>query len=86
MRVCALTRFLMRRLSPFIPFNVANYMFGLTAVELWPYLGFTLLGMLPYTFIFVYMGAATRATMMAIQGGHAHADDASKYDGLIAIS
>ena len=51
-------------------------MFGLTAVELWPYLGFTLLGMLPYTFIFVYMGAAMRATMMAIQGGHAHADDA----------
>lgn len=60
---------LLMRLSPFIPFNVANYIFGLTAVELGPYLGFTLLGMLPYTFVFVYMGAAMRATFAATVGG-----------------
>ena len=64
---------LLMRLSPFIPFNVANYIFGLTAVDLCPYLGFTLLGVLPYTFVFVYMGAAMRetfvATMMAGEGG-----------------
>src|SRR5262249_54239575 len=46
------------RISPLIPFNVQNYLFGLTRIRLGPYALSTFLGMIPGTLVFVYLGAA----------------------------
>mmetsp|Transcript_21592 Transcript_21592/g.48803 ORF Transcript_21592/g.48803 Transcript_21592/m.48803 type:complete len:318 (+) Transcript_21592:325-1278(+) len=49
------------RLSPLLPFALSNYLYGLTSVEFWPYLGATLLGFTPGTFAYVYAGEAAKA-------------------------
>lgn len=51
---------LLARLSPVFPFILLNYFLGLTAVRTGPYVLANLLGMLPATFLFVYIGAAAR--------------------------
>jgi pyruvate/2-oxoglutarate dehydrogenase complex dihydrolipoamide dehydrogenase (E3) component/uncharacterized membrane protein YdjX (TVP38/TMEM64 family) len=51
---------LLTRLSPIFPFVVLNYFLGLTAVRTGAYALGNLLGMLPATFLFVYLGAAAR--------------------------
>ena len=51
---------LLTRLSPVFPFVLLNYFLGLTAVRTGPYVLANLLGMLPATFLFVYIGAAAR--------------------------
>jgi pyruvate/2-oxoglutarate dehydrogenase complex dihydrolipoamide dehydrogenase (E3) component/uncharacterized membrane protein YdjX (TVP38/TMEM64 family) len=51
---------LLTRLSPVFPFVLLNYFLGLTAVRAGPYVLANLLGMLPATFLFVYIGAAAR--------------------------
>lgn len=56
---------LLLRLSPLIPFNVSNYLYGLTAVPFWPYVAASWLGMLPGTLLYVYIGAAGRAGLQA---------------------
>jgi len=33
-----------------------SFLFGLTAVEFWPYLGASAIGILPASFVYVYMG------------------------------
>ena len=48
------------RLSPVFPFVLLNYFLGLTAVRTPAYALANLLGMLPATFLFVYIGAAAR--------------------------
>jgi pyruvate/2-oxoglutarate dehydrogenase complex dihydrolipoamide dehydrogenase (E3) component/uncharacterized membrane protein YdjX (TVP38/TMEM64 family) len=48
------------RLSPAFPFALLNYLIGLTAVRTGAYALANLLGMLPGTFLFVYIGVATR--------------------------
>jgi uncharacterized membrane protein YdjX (TVP38/TMEM64 family) len=48
------------RLSPLIPFNLSNYLYGLTKIGFWPYLAASWAGMLPGTFLYVYIGAAGR--------------------------
>jgi len=45
------------RLSPIFPFNVLNYALGLTRVSLRDYIIASLLGMLPGTFLYVYLGS-----------------------------
>lgn len=57
------------RLSPIIPFNLSNYFYGVTAVGLWPYVFATAIGMLPGTFLYVYLGAAGRAGVDDEGGG-----------------
>ncbi|HEV8716552.1 MAG TPA: TVP38/TMEM64 family protein [Candidatus Binatia bacterium] len=47
------------RLSPAIPFNLQNYLYGLTPIGLWPYLVTSWLAMLPGTFMYVYIGHLT---------------------------
>src|SRR4051812_13163099 len=44
------------RLSPIDPFSFANYAMGLTQVGFGPYCLATFLGMLPGTFVYVYVG------------------------------
>ncbi|MBA2114178.1 TVP38/TMEM64 family protein [Bremerella alba] len=51
------------RLSPAIPFNVQNYLYGLTSVRFWPYVIASWLAMLPGTFLYVYLGHITRAAL-----------------------
>ncbi|HKX50583.1 MAG TPA: FAD-dependent oxidoreductase, partial [Candidatus Binatia bacterium] len=51
---------LLTRLSPVFPFVLLNYFLGLTAVRAAPYVLANLIGMLPATFLFVYIGAAAR--------------------------
>jgi uncharacterized membrane protein YdjX (TVP38/TMEM64 family) len=49
------------RLSAVFPFLFVNYAFGLTGIGLVPYVVSTLLGILPATVAFVYLGAAGAA-------------------------
>jgi len=49
------------RLSPVVPFSLSNYLYGLTAVDFWPYLLASWLAMLPATVLYVALGAAGRA-------------------------
>ncbi len=46
------------RLFPIIPFNMANYVFGITSVEWKRYLFATFLGVAPGTLVYAYLGAA----------------------------
>ena len=57
------------RLSPVIPFNLSNYFYGLTSVEFWPYVLASWIGMMPGTFLYVYIGTAGRAAVLAAAGG-----------------
>ncbi|MBA3352357.1 MAG: TVP38/TMEM64 family protein [Blastocatellia bacterium] len=59
------------RLSPVIPFNLSNYFYGLTAVKFWPYVLASWLGMMPGTFLYVYIGTAGKAAVSAAAGGEA---------------
>ena len=56
------------RLSPAIPFNLSNYLYGLTGVGFCPYVLASWLGMLPGTLLFVYLGAAGRTGLQAAAG------------------
>jgi uncharacterized membrane protein YdjX (TVP38/TMEM64 family) len=58
---------LLRLASP-IPGCVANYLFGLTRIGLWPYTAATFLGQLPQIVIFVYMGAVGRSALKDLSG------------------
>ena len=57
------------RLSPVIPFNLSNYFYGLTAVRFWPYVLASWIGMIPGTFLYVYIGTAGKAAVEAAAGG-----------------
>jgi uncharacterized membrane protein YdjX (TVP38/TMEM64 family) len=59
------------RLSPVIPFNLSNYFYGLTAVRFWPYALASWIGMMPGTFLYVYIGTAGRAAVVTAAGGEA---------------
>jgi len=56
------------RLSPVIPFNLSNYFYGLTAVKFWPYVRASWIGMMPGTFLYVYIGTAGKAAVAAAGG------------------
>lgn len=49
---------LLTRLSPVLPFNLLNYGYGLTSVGLGEYTLASWIGMMPGTFLYVYLGAA----------------------------
>jgi len=51
---------LLLRLSPVVPFNVQNYLYGLTLIRFWPAVLASWIAMLPGTFLFVYLGYAGR--------------------------
>lgn len=45
------------RLSPVVPYNVLNYALGLTSIRLGPYFLASLIGSLPSTVMYTYLGA-----------------------------
>ena len=59
------------RLTPVIPFNFSNYFYGLTGVKFWPYVFASWIGMMPGTFLYVYIGTAGKAAVAAAAGGAA---------------
>ena len=59
---------LLTRLSPVFPFNLLNYAYGLTKVRFRDYLLGSWIGMLPGTFMYVYLGA-TAKNLAAIVAG-----------------
>jgi len=59
------------RLSPVIPFNLSNYFYGLTSVKFWPYLFASWIGMIPGTFLYVYIGVAGKAAVITAAGSEA---------------
>jgi uncharacterized membrane protein YdjX (TVP38/TMEM64 family) len=59
---------LLTRLSPVFPFNFQNYAYGLTSVGFWPYLAASWVGMIPGTFLYVYLGTIGRSGLEAASG------------------
>jgi uncharacterized membrane protein YdjX (TVP38/TMEM64 family) len=59
---------LLTRLSPIFPYNLLNYLFGVTRVGFWPFLFCSWAGMFPGTVLYVYLGVAGRATAQAAAG------------------
>jgi len=45
------------RLSPAVPFNLQNYLYGVTAIRFWPCVLVSWATMLPGTFMYVYLGS-----------------------------
>ncbi len=60
---------LLVRLSPVFPFTLLNYFLGLTTVRTSSYVLANLIGMLPGTFLYVYIGATARDALSAGSGG-----------------
>ena len=56
------------RLSPAIPFNLQNYLYGLTGIKFWPCVLTSWVAMLPGTFMYVYLGYLGRAGAEAAAG------------------
>jgi len=55
------------RLSPIVPFNVLNYIAGVTGVQFWHYV-VACLAMLPGTILYVFLGASA-GSLLEIGGG-----------------
>lgn len=65
---------LLLRLSPVVPFNLQNYVYGLTAIPFWPYVLASWIGMMPGTLLYVYLGAAGRVAVAAAAKGEMERD------------
>jgi uncharacterized membrane protein YdjX (TVP38/TMEM64 family) len=59
---------LLTRLSPVFPFNFQNYAYGLTRVSFVHYVLASWIGMLPGTFLYVYLGTLGRSGLEAASG------------------
>ena len=59
---------LLLRLSPLIPFNLLNYMLGLTRVSMRDYLLGSIIGMAPGTFMYLYLGSLVTSTSELLSG------------------
>jgi uncharacterized membrane protein YdjX (TVP38/TMEM64 family) len=57
------------RLSPLVPFNLQNYLYGLTAIHFWPYVLTSWIAMLPGTLLYVYLGYIGQLSLAAISQG-----------------
>ncbi|MFV1987454.1 MAG: VTT domain-containing protein [Gemmatimonadota bacterium] len=78
-RVVALTR-----LSPVFPFNVQNYFYGLTGVSFGGYVLASLIGMVPGTVLYVYIGSAGAHVAQAAGGAASWGETALLIAGLAA--
>ncbi|MBI4230223.1 MAG: TVP38/TMEM64 family protein [Planctomycetes bacterium] len=59
---------LLTRLSPAFPFNLLNYAYGVTNVPFRKYALASLIGMLPGTAMFVYLGSAAKSLTDILSG------------------
>lgn len=57
------------RLSPAVPFNLQNYLYGLTGIRFRPCVLASWVAMLPGTFLYVYLGHIGRESLEAAAGG-----------------
>jgi uncharacterized membrane protein YdjX (TVP38/TMEM64 family) len=55
------------RLCP-LPFGLANYAYGLTAVRFWPYVLATFIAIIPANCFFVWLGASAHEGLEAVTG------------------
>jgi uncharacterized membrane protein YdjX (TVP38/TMEM64 family) len=60
---------LLLRLSPLIPFNVLNYALGLSDAHLGRYVVASFVGMLPGTWLYVYLGSVATAAAGLVEAG-----------------
>lgn len=60
---------ILTRLSPVFPFNVLNYAFGLTRVSFRDYVLGSMIGMLPGTLMYVYLGSLVTTLTDLASGG-----------------
>lgn len=76
------------RLSTAVPFNLQNYLYGLTGIGFWPYLLTSWVAMLPGAILYVSLGHAGRAGLEAASSGglraRTHAEWALLLVGLLA--
>jgi len=73
------------RLSPAFPFDLLNYLLGLTAVRTGAFIVANLLGMLPGILLYVYIGAAARDALAGqTDGSTDFYQQILKYVGLLA--
>jgi uncharacterized membrane protein YdjX (TVP38/TMEM64 family) len=72
------------RLSPMIPFNISNYLYGLTDVKFWEYVVGTWVGTLPVICMEVYLGVAGQVGLRGHHRAHATATYVSYGIGLAA--
>jgi uncharacterized membrane protein YdjX (TVP38/TMEM64 family) len=72
------------RLSPLVPFSLSNYLYGLTAVPLGPYVLASSVAMIPGTLLYVSLGAAGRA--VAAREGRSPLEWALLAVGLVATA
>jgi uncharacterized membrane protein YdjX (TVP38/TMEM64 family) len=56
------------RLSPVFPFNLQNYMYGVTGVSLRDYFLASWIGMIPGTLLYVYLGSAAESLAQVASG------------------
>lgn len=77
---------LLTRLSPVLPFNLLNYAYGLTGVGLGEYALASWIGMMPGTFLYVYLGAAAGEAVRAGSRARTPAEWALFAGGLAATA
>lgn len=78
---------LLLRLSPVLPFNLLNYALGLTRVRMRDYALSSFLGMLPGTFLYVYLGSLVTNASELLSGARPRAGTLSHaiyWGGLVA--
>jgi uncharacterized membrane protein YdjX (TVP38/TMEM64 family) len=75
---------LLSRLSPVFPYNVVNYLFGMTAISWQTFTLASWLGMLPVTSVHVYFGTAIE-NAAELLSGHAIASPARTIALVIGI-
>lgn len=66
------------RLSPLFPFNLLNYALGLTRVRMRDYVLASFIGMLPGTFLYVYLGSLVTSASELMGGGRPAASGLSQ--------
>jgi len=59
---------LLTRLSPILPYNLLNYVYGLSRVPVRTYVLASWIGMLPGTLMYVYAGSAMRSAAEVVAG------------------
>ena len=75
---------LLLRLSPVVPFNVLNYALGLTGVRFGTYVIASFIGMVPGTFLYVYLGSAATSAAELSTGTGGPAGRAAFWVGIAA--